>query len=160
MQRAKGSGGGNPSPGDYWATNSYQAAIGTAIGTAVLADGVSGDQTTYVEYAPSVGTNAQITIFRVWATAQALNSVTVRALIGENFFEWEVERWTGSAWSTDIKTGLAPEIPMFIQPTWSSFSYTLQPALTTTMLRVSIRSSTLSGGGDGPVLRIGDMRTT
>lgn len=160
VQPAKGGGGGGgPSPGDYWTSNAYQAAIGTAVLTTNLADGSSGDQTTYVQYAPGIGLVANITIFRVWAVAQALNSVMIKALVGETTFNYEVERWTGSAWSNDIQQG-EPAVPANFQPTWSSWTQNLKPALTTTMLRVSITSRTDVGGGDGPVLRVGDWRFT
>lgn len=147
-----------PSAGLYWTSNSYQAAFGTSILTTLLDDGVSGDQMTYVAYAPSVGVEANITVFRVWSTAQALNSVTFRALLGEALFTYEVERWNGSAWSNDIKSGV-PMGPTNFQPTWTPITQNLNPALTTTMLRVSIKTRTDIGGGDGPVLRVSDLRT-
>lgn len=163
IQPAKGGGGdsrgGGPAPGDYWTSNAYQAAIGTAVLTTNLADGSSGDQTTYVEYAPGTGIVSNITIFRVWATAQALNTVTVKALLGEAIMTWEVERWTGAAWSNDIKNGIAAP-PANFQPTWSTLTQNLKPALTTTMIRVSLQSRTDVGGGDGPVMRVGDWRFT
>lgn len=155
--RRANSGGGGPAAGYYWISNAYQAPLGSEVATTLLSDGSAGDQTTYIEYAPGVGVEANITIFRVWATAQALNSVTFKALTGEALFSYQVERWTGSAWSTDIKTG-TPATPANFQPTWGSVTQNLLPALTTTMIRLSLKSRTDIGGGDGPVLRVGDVR--
>lgn len=159
--RNVGSGGGALAPGNYWISNAYQAPLGAQVATGNLSDGVSGDQSTYIAYTPAVGVEANITIFRVWSTPQALNTVTIRALLGESLNAWEIERWTGSAWSNDIKTGV-PATPANFAPTWSTLTQNLNPALTTTMLRVSVKSRTdgESGPGDGPVLRIGDLRTT
>lgn len=159
--RRANSGGGGPAAGYYWISNAYQAPLGSQVATTLLSDGSAGDQTTYIEYAPGVLIEANITIFRVWSTPQALNTVTIRALLGESLNAWEIERWTGSAWSNDIKTGV-PATPANFAPAWGTLTQNLNPALTTTMLRVSVKSRTdgESGPGDGPVLRIGDFRTT
>lgn len=155
--RVRGAGGA-PAPGFYWAADAYQSPIISALPTTLLSDGSPGDQTTFEEStANGIGSTESATIFRVWATPQALNSVSVRAVLGESTFAWVVERWTGSAWSTDINSGVGAT-PANFQPTWSTLTQNLNPALTTTILRVSILSQTDIGGGDGPVLRVGDVR--
>lgn len=157
--RRSSSGGGALAAGYYWVSNAYQAPLGSPAATTLLSDGSAGDQTTHIKYAPGIGVEANITIYRVWATAQALNSITFKVLAGEALFSYQVERWTGSAWSTDIKSG-TPATPANFQPTWGSITQNLNPALTTTMIRLSLKSRTDTGGGDGPVLRVGDVRTT
>lgn len=158
VQRAKGPSG--PAPGDYWAADAYGANPIQWLPTTVFNDGSPGDQSTYESAtANGIGSIEECTVARVWATPQGLNSVSVRACVGEGFFNWVVERWTGSAWSTDFNSGVAVR-PEPFQPTWVTVTQSLNPALTTTMIRVSIRSMTESGGGEGTVLSVGDLRTS
>ena len=143
-----------PVTGDFW-EGIYQAA-NASTATTQFNDGTSGDQTTFEQVTGAVGQLIGITGTRVLASSSGFNTISFKVWVTDTI-TFVVERWTGSAWSTDWYAS-APLAPGILGGgEWASVTVNINPALTTTKFRVCVQTQ---GTVVASNVKLSDIRTT
>lgn len=151
--RAQGVGGG-PAPGYYWASGYQATTITTA--TTKFNDVGAGDQTTYEEVTGGVGVLIGISALVVVAAPTAYTNITFKAWCTDSI-NFEVARWTGSAWAIDWYNGVGATPALAGGGEWVSVSRNVLNTFSTSQIRVTFNTQ---GSGIASVARIGDIRLT
>lgn len=134
-----------------WA-NTYQAPSPSTV-TGNINDLAAGDQTTYEQVTGSIGELVGITAVQNITVARGFTALSARLYFTDTL-EYVIDRWDGAAWVADIVTIESPPL-VTGGGEWGTLTASLDPAKTTTKVRISVRTQGAAIPSD---VRIGDFR--